>query len=558
MSRVRSPSILGAMLLAAAPAPAASPPKADRIFVNGHVWTGDASKPRAEALAVRGTRLIALGTTREIQRLSGKATETVDLKGRFVFPGFNDAHLHFLVVERATLADAASVAELQRRVVDFARRHPESPWVLGRGWGYATFLGSEPHRKLLDAVLPDRPAFMTDRDGHAAWCNSRALELAEITKTTPDPPNGLIVRDANGVPTGLLKESALELVRQYVPPPNDEELHRALKTLLDRAAGAGLTSVQNASFPASEAPLFERVMSENGLKVRFSWAVPFTQSSTDDDLSRARELRVRYRGPLFKVAALKGMVDGTLDSRTAAMFEPYAGGATSPPFWAPEQLNAAVARYDREGFQVLLHAIGDKAISMALDAYESAAKANGPRDRRHRVEHAEVPRAADIPRFRSLGVIASTQPLFANPDRTTLERTAVFLGPDRAARADAFKVWDDAGVVQAFGSDWPVTPMEPLRQIYCAVARMTVEGTPPGGWHPESRISPEAALRHFTADAAFASFDEKEKGTLTSGKLADFVVVSEDILAPPAERILQAKVLLTVMGGQDTFRDRGF
>jgi hypothetical protein len=509
-------------------------------------------------VAVRGTRVIAVATTREIGQFIGKATEVVDLKGRWVFPGFNDAHVHFLVVERADLAGAWSVAELQRRVGDFARRHPESPWVLGRGWVYDAFAGSEPQRKLLDAIVPDRPVFLTDRDGHAAWCNSRALELAEVNKGTPDPQSGTIIRDASGAPTGLLKESALELVRQYVPPPNDEELYRALKTLLDRAAASGLTSVQNASFPPSELPFFERVMSENALKVRFSWAVPFTQAFTEEDLARARELRTRHNGPLFKVAALKGMVDGSLSSRTAALSEPYVGGVTSPPFWTQEALSAAVVRYDRDGFQILLHAIGDKAIRMALDAFEAAAKTNGVRDRRDRVEHAEMPSPVDIPRFKALGVVVSTQPLFANPEKATLASLAASLGPDRAARVDAFKLWDDAGVVQAFGSDWPVTAMDPLRQIYCAVTRMTADGTPSGGWQPEYRLSPEAAVRHFTADAAYASFDDKEKGSLAPGKLADLVVLSDDILSPPPERILKTKVLLTVMAGQDTFRDRGF
>jgi predicted amidohydrolase YtcJ len=221
-------------------------------------------------------------------------------------------------------------------------------------------------------------------------------------------------------------------------------------------------------------------------------------------------------------------------------------------------LDAAVALYDREGFQILLHAIGDRAIRMALDAYERAALANGTRGRRHRIEHIEVPHPADVPRFASLGVIASTQALFANPDKGLLENYAVVLGPQRSARANAFKRFDDAGALQAFGSDWPVFSMEALRGIYCAVTRTTPEGAPAGGWHPESRIGVEAALRHFTRDAAYASHDEDVKGTLAPGKLADFVVLSEDILAGPPERILKAKVLLTVMGGRDSYRAPGF
>jgi predicted amidohydrolase YtcJ len=535
------------------------PPRADRVFVGGHVWTGDKARPAAEALAVRGTKIIAVGSSLEIAHLSGKETESIDLKGKWVFPGFNDSHLHFLVTEKADLADAAGVAELQRRVVAFAKRHPESPWVLGRGWGYGDFPGGAPDKKYLDAVVSDRPAWMTDRDGHAAWCNSRALEMAEITKRTPDPPNGVIVRDEKGEPTGLLKEgAAMNLVRQYIPPANDEELYRALKALLDRAASYGLTSVQNASFSFDEMPIFQRVIDENALKLRFYWALLFDKEQKEDDLARYKEIRKRMESPVFKFGAAKGMVDGTVSSRTAAMFEPYTGGGASLPFWTQGDLNAAVARYEREGFQIFLHAVGDKAIHMALDAYEAAARTNGPGVRRHRVEHAEIPRPDDIPRFRQLGVVVSSQPLFANPDKTTVDGFAALLGPDRAARADAFNVWDDAGVVQAFGSDWPVTTMEPLRQIYCAVTRQTAEGTPPGGWYPQHRVSPEAALRHYTSDASYASLEEGIKGTLAAGKLADFVVLSDNILEPPADRLLKTKVLLTVMGGQDTWRDRAF
>jgi predicted amidohydrolase YtcJ len=534
-------------------------PRADRVFVRGHVWTGNKARPVAEALAVRGTRIIAVGSSLEIARLSGKQTETVDLGGKWVYPGFNDSHLHFLVTEKADLALAGNVTELQRRIGEFARRHPESPWVLGRGWGYADFPANTPHRKYLDAVISDRPVWMTDRDGHAAWCNSRALEIAEITRRTPDPPNGVIVRDEQGEPTGLLKEgAAMNLVRQFIPPPNAEELYRTLKTLLDRAASYGLTSVQNASFSFDEMPIFQRIIDESGLKLRFYWALLFDKEQKEDELAGYKEIRKRMEGPAFKFGAAKGMVDGTVDSRTAAMDEPFAGGGSGLPFWTQEDLNAAVARYDREGFQILLHAVGDKAIHMALDAYEAAGRTGGSSERRHRVEHAELPRPADIPRFRQLGVVASTQPMFANPDKTTLESFAVLLGPARASRADAFKRFDDAGVVQAFGSDWPVTTMEPLRQIYCAITRQTPEGTPAGGWYPENRISAEAALRHYTVDAAYASFEEGNKGTLEAGRLADFVVLSDDLLAPPAEHLLKTRVLLTVMAGQDTWRDRGF
>lgn len=538
--------------LFAATIAAGSEAPADRIFVNGRIWTGTPG-PRAPALAVRGNRIVAVGTEAAIRALAGPATQVEDLKGRFVAPGLNDAHLHLLYVETVDLADAPDVPEIQRRITEYARANPQVSWVTGRGWFYGAFPGGMPHKQLLDAVVPDRPALMTGYDGHTAWANSKALQVAGITRDTPDPPSGAIGRDASGEATGVLKEAAIALVRKHVPPPTEDEKYHALKRRLDEAASYGLTSVQNAS--ALDLPVFERVFAEGGLKVRVYSALAFTKDPAPDDLARYKALREKHRGPLLKLGAVKGVVDGVVESGTAAMFAPYVvTGGTGIPNWTAEDLNRTAALYDKEGFQIFLHAIGDKAIDMALDAYEHAATANGTSGRRHRVEHIEVPLAADLPRFKALGVIASTQALFANPDANTLNVYAKNLGPVRAARAMPFRSLDAAGAVQAFGSDYPVFSMRALAGIYAAVTRTTPQGTPAGGWQPHERISVEAALRHFTVDAAYASFDEEDKGTLAPGKLADFVVLSEDILSPPPDRILKAKVMLTVMDGRDTFR----
>lgn len=543
--------VLAAGLIALAPAGGSEPP-ADRVFVNGSIWTG-AGGPRAQALAVRGNRLTLVGTDAAARALAGPATEVVDLAGRFVAPGFNDAHLHLLHVETVDLADAADVPEIQRRIADYARAHPEATWVTGRGWFYGAFPGGMPHKRILDEVVPDRPALMTGYDGHTAWANSKALQAAGITRETPDPPRGAIARDAAGAATGVLKEAAIGLVRKHVPPPSEEEKYRALKRRVAEAASYGLTSVQNAS--ALDLPVFERVLSEGGLKVRVYSALTFQKDPAVEELARYKALREKHAGPLLKLGAVKGVVDGVVESGTAVMFEPYVvTGGTGLPNWTAEDLNRTAALYDKDGFQIFLHAIGDKAIHMALDAYEHAAKANRTSGRRHRVEHIEVPLLADLPRFKALGVLASTQALFANPDKNTLEVYAVNLGPDRASRAMAFRSLDASGAVQAFGSDYPVFSMEALRGIHAAVMRTTPEGTPAGGWNPRERISAEAALRHFTVDAAYASFDEAIKGTLVAGKLADFVVLSEDIAAGPPDRILKTKVLRTVMDGRDTFR----
>jgi hypothetical protein len=554
--RVKRALVASVLVLASTFAASAAEPPPDRVYVNGIVWTGDHDFPRAEAFAVRGERFVAVGSSEEIRRLAGPGTGVVDLGGRFAAPGFNDAHLHFLVLDEADLTEAGDVADLQRRVKAYADANPAAAWVLGRGWGYAAFPDRIPHRRYLDAVVPDRPVFVRERDGHMALANTRALEIAGITRGTADPEHGVIERDAAGEPTGELKEAAMGLVRRHVPEPGPEELYAALVRRMEQAASYGLTSVQNAS--EVELDVYERLLAEGGFKVRVYSALPFEKRPSPESLARQRALREKYRGPLLKFGSVKGMLDGVVDARTAAMFEPYVGGGTGIPMWSQEELDAATAVYDREGFQILLHAIGDRAIAMALDAYERAGRTNGTRGRRHRVEHAEVPRPQDVPRFRELGVVASTQALFANPDATTLGNYAVLLGPERAGRANAFRRFDEAGAVQAFGSDWPVFSMEALRGIYCAVSRRTPEGTPAGGWYPESRVSVEAALSHFTRDAAYASFDETLKGTIRAGLLADFVVLSENILEPPAERILRAKVLLTVMGGRTTWRDPAF
>ena len=496
--------------------------KADRIFINGRVWTGDNAKPTAAALAVREQKILAVGTTPEIQKLKEKGTDVVDLKGRFVYPGFADGHLHFmggsLSLGTVNLEDAWSVEEIQKRITAFAKANPDAPWVVGRGWAYGAFPGGMPHKKFLDAILSDRPVWMTGYDGHTGWANSLALTKAGITRLSADPPNGVIVKDDEGEPTGVLKEAAQRLVRQQLPPVDEETKYRLLKKGLDQAASYGLTSVHNASFDEADLKVFDRVIAEGGLKVRMYSALPMVKDPGPEVIDRYRELRDRYRTARFRFGAVKGFVDGVIEAKTAAVFEPYPGGGTGLPNWTPEELNRTVALYDKLGFQIFLHAIGDRGIHMALDAYENAAKVNGPRDRRLRVEHIEAPRFEDIARFKPLGVLASTQPLFMYPNKNHLEVYVPMLGPERAKRAMAFKTIDDSGAVQAFGSDWPVFSCEVLKGLHTAVTRETVEGTPAGGWNPEQRVSAEAALRHFTRDVAYAGFEEQIKGTLSRGQ----------------------------------------
>src|SRR5215469_2739926 len=546
----------------------------DRIFVNGKIWTGDEARPQAQALAVAGDKILAVGSDQEIKALAAPDTAMVNLQGRLLVPGFQDTHLHFpgRSVNEVDLHGTETLKDFQQRLVDFANAHPTLSWITGHGWGYSAFPHETVDKKYIDEVISDRPVYVLERDGHMGFGNSKALQIAGLTSATPDPPNGHIMKAANGEPTGELKESAQDLIFSKIPERTIEDEYESLVQHMDEAAAAGLTAVQDAYTSMKSFPVYERAAAANTLKLRFRFAPPILPTVadaappkhklerplTEADLASYRKLRDTFQGPLLKMIAVKGVLDGTVDARTAAMFEPYVGGGTGIPFWEQDDLNKTVALYDKEGFQVLLHAIGDKAINMALNAFEYAAKTNGTSGHRHRVEHAEVPLLSDLPRFKQLGVIASTQAMFASPDATVLQNFSALLGPERASHADSFKIYDDAGAVQAFGSDWGVFPFEPLPAMYCAVTRMTPQGTPVGGWYPAGRISIERALLHFTRDGAYATFDEKVRGSLAPGKLADFVVLSKDILKVPPDELLTTKVLLTVMGGKDTYRDKTF
>lgn len=527
------------------------------VYVNARIWTGDSLLPSAQALAVRDGRLVRIGSDADVRALAAGSTRVVDLGGKRVVPGFIDAHWHLPTAARADLVGAGSVPEIVRRLQAWAARLPAGAWVVGRGWTPTDFPENAPHKRFLDAAFPDRPVLITDRDGHQALANSIALRRARVTAATKDPAQGVIERGAGGEPTGLLKESASGLVSRLVPPPTAADIARRIDEESRAAVALGITMVHEASRRAPSGPVFDALAAAaaaDTLRLRWYVSVPFDPGATRAQLTRYVQLRDRYRGPWLRYGIAKGMLDGTVDAQTAAMLEPYADtDATGLPFWGAAVLNRGVARYDSAGLQVELHAIGDKAVRMALDAYAQARRVNGARDSRHRVEHVEVPHPSDLPRFKALGVIASTQAIFATPDVTTLTNYAPLLGPKRAALSNNFRQFDEAGAVQAFGSDYPVFPMDVIRGIYTAVTRMTPEGTPRGGWYPAGRISVEAALRHYTRDAAYAAFMEEQVGVLRAGMLADFVVLSDDLLAVPPTELLRVRVERTVVGGREVF-----
>ena len=555
---------VAAVLAALAPSLLAqpAPPVADAIYTNARIWTGDATQPSAQAMAVREGKLIAVGSAAQALTHRGPATRVIDLQGRRVVPGFSDAHWHLSTTDQADLTDAKSPAEIVRRLKAWAAKRPAGSWVVGRGWTPSDFPGNAPHRRFLDVAFPGQPVVLTDRDGHQSIANGRALALAKVTAATPDPVRGVIEREAQGVPTGLLKESARQLVVRLVPEPTVDDIARRIDEETRKAASFGIVLIQDASGRAPEhavLTILRAAATADTLRVRYRAAFPFTPDASVATVRRYTMLRDSVNGPWLRFGIAKGMLDGTVDAKTAAMLEPYVGSDdTGLPFWPAATLNKGVARYDSAGIQVELHAIGDRAVRTALDAYAHAAKVNRTQGRRHRIEHIEVPALSDLPRFKQLGVIASTQAIFATPDQTTILNYAPLLGPERSSRANAFKKFDDAGAIQAFGSDYPVFPMDVLLGIYTAVTRQTPDGTPKGGWYPENRITVEAALRHYTKDAAYAAFMDKETGSLVVGKYADFAVLSADILTIPPSALLKTKVLLTIIGGREAYRSTAF
>ncbi len=563
--------VFGALVASAADAPA------DRILTGGRIWTADDTRPWAEAVAIRGDRIVYVGDAAGAKELRGPKTEVVELAGRLVTPGFNDSHIHIsggaLSLEQVDLIEEQSLAAVQSKIEAFAKQNPKSAWVLGRGWLYGSFPGGLPAREQLDAVVSDRPAYMTCYDGHSGWANSKALALAGITKDTKDPENGLIVRDPNtGEPTGALKESANALLENVIPQPQGEERYALVLRALALLNSQGITSVQDAGgllgggiLGESDAPadieLFDRARREGKLTVRITASAVMEQGKVERAIAAAQKAHERWNDALLRVTAIKGFVDGVIEAHTAAMLTPYSDDASfglGLPNWDPEALQAAVVAVDKAGFQVYLHAIGDRGVRMALGAHQSALTQNGAKDRRGRIEHIETIQAADIPRFKTLGVIALMQPLHANPDQNNFNVWSRNAGPDRASRAWAWHAIEASGGRLAFGSDWPVVTADVFRGLYCATTRKTREGTPAGGWLPELRVSLEDALKHYTIDGAYASFEEKEKGSISVGKRADLVVVSEDLFKAPPETILATKVLLTLMDGRPVYRSAGF
>ncbi|HET7552976.1 MAG TPA: amidohydrolase [Gemmatimonadaceae bacterium] len=523
--------------------------------VNARVWTGNPQRPWADAIAARGDTIAAVGSSAEVKKAAGEGARIIDAHGAMVVPGFNDSHVHFIDggfrLSSVQLRDAKSPEEFTARIKAYAATVKPGTWIMGGDWDHTTWGGELPRRDWIDSVTPNNPVWIQRLDGHMGLANSAALRAAGVTKDTRDIEGGTIVRDALGEPTGILKDNAMSLLDNAVPELTPELADRALDTAMKYVAAQGVTSVQNMG-SWSDLAIFERARKEGRLITRLYAVVPLATWERLRDTVAARG----HGDEWVRIGGLKGFVDGSLGSHTAAMLEPFtdAPNDTGLLVNTPEDLYAWTSGADKSGLQVMVHAIGDRAIRLQLDIYERVEREDGPRDRRFRIEHAQHPAPSDIPRFAKLNVIASMQPYHAIDDGRWADAV---IGPERAKSTYAFRSFLDANARLAFGSDWFVAPPTPLEGIYAAVTRRTLDGKHPDGWVPEQKIRVEEALRAYTSGAAYASFEENRKGTLERGKLADFALIDRDITRIPPEEIRDAHVLVTVVGGKVVYEREG-
>jgi predicted amidohydrolase YtcJ len=523
--------------------------------VNARVWTGNPKRPWADAVAARGDTIAAVGTSAEVKKAAGEGARIIDAKGAMVVPGFNDSHVHFIDggfrLSSVQLRDAKTREEFISRIEEYAATLKPGTWIMGGDWDHTLWGGELPRRDWIDSVTPNNPVWIQRLDGHMGLANSAALRAAGVTKATKNVEGGTIVRDASGEPTGILKDNAMSLVDAAVPELAPELADRALDTAMKYVAAQGVTSVQNMG-SWSDLAIFERARKDGRLITRIYAVVPLATWERLKDTVAARG----HGDEWVRIGGLKGFVDGSLGSHTAAMLEPFtdAPNDTGLLVNTPEDLYAWTSGADKAGLQVMVHAIGDRAIRLQLDIYERVEREDGARDRRFRIEHAQHPAPSDIPRFAKLNVIASMQPYHAIDDGRWADAV---IGRERAKSTYAFRSILDTKAHLAFGSDWFVAPPTPLEGIYAAVTRSTLDGKHPEGWVPEQKITVEEALRAYTSGSAYASFDENGKGTLERGKLADFTIIDRDLTRIPPAEIRDAHVLMTIVGGKVVYEREG-
>lgn len=533
-------------------------PPADVILTNARIYTMNPASKWAEAAAIRGEKIAAVGDRKQIDAYRGPATKVIDAGQRLVLPGFTDCHIHFmdgsLGLTRVDLNGASSVEEIQKRVKTYADAHPNEAWIQGMGWSYPTFKPSGlPDKKILDDVVPDRPVFLVAFDGHSSWANSKALAMAGIDRNTLDPANGKIVRNEKGEATGALKEAAGDVVSAKIPKPTRAERLDALRKGIHEANKVGLVRVHSAGQDFEYLDLYDELRKNGELTLRFYVSYFLDPPGLTPEITATIEsARKQYNDDWISGGVVKTMLDGVVEAHTAVMVDPYSDdpSVSGKLFWDPDKYRATVAALDKDGLQIFTHAIGDKAVRLALDAYQNAALVNQTKDARPRIEHIETISAQDIDRFGKLGVIASMQPLHSYPDEDTLGIWARNIGPERAKRAWVWRSIESKGGAIAFGSDWPVVTLNPWTGVQTALTRQTAEGKPEYGFVPQQRLSIEDTLRAYTLGAAFAGRREKTEGSIETGKLADLIMLDRNLFSIEPTEIGKTEVLLTIVGGK--------
>jgi predicted amidohydrolase YtcJ len=531
-------------------------PAGDLIITNAKVWTGDQARISAQAVAVLGDRIVAVGSIAETDSWRGPQTKIIDAGGMLVLPGFNDAHVHFvsggMQLDNVQLKDATSAQGFARLIGERATIAPKGEWILGGNWDETKWTPPNiPTKQVIDALTPDNPVFVTRYDGHMGLANTVALRLAGITAQTMDPPGGTIVRDAQGNPTGALKDAAADLLYKVIPPLSHDQRLRIVKRAMKHAASLGVTSVQHMSAEVEDIAVYDELLQRDELITRI-YAAPLI--SKVNDIAKIG-VRHAFGGPYLRIGALKGFADGSLGSGTAYFYEPFLNqgdnrGLLSDQMHPISLMRDRMMTADAAGLQLCTHAIGDQGISIILDLYAEVAKAHGEADRRFRIEHAQHMAAKDFGRFAELQVIASVQPYHAIDDGRFAE---AHIGHDRSSRTYAFRTFLDQGVRLALGTDWEVAPLDPMQTVYAAVTRATLDGKNPGGWFPEQKLTVAEAVEAYTMGSAYAEFQDTAKGSITPGKLADMVILSDDIFTIPPEKIRDVHVLKTILGGKLVF-----
>lgn len=544
-------------------APPPAPTPADLVLRNTAVYTVDGARSWAEAVAVSKGRIVFVGADSAVAAWIGPSTKVLDLSGKMVLPAFHDAHVHPVSggVEalECDLNGLRTKEAILEKVKSYAAGHPQVRWIQGGGWDLTVFPDGNPSKALLDAIVPDRPVYLPASDGHSVWVNSKALALAGVTKATPDPPYGRIERDANGQPSGTLREDAANLVAKFIPERSAKEYVEGLAEALRIANRFGLTALVEASASEEDLEAYAALEAQGRLTARVLASLSVDTDKGTAEVPRLVALRSKYGTGRVRTNAVKIFADGVLETRTASVLEPYVGfpGDRGKPNLQPAAFQALATALDKEGFQIHVHAIGDRAIRDTFDAFEAARRANGARDSRHHIAHIELFDPADIPRFRKLGVIANFQPLWANADGYITELTEPKLGPERSRWLYPIGSVVASGAAFAFGSDWSVSSMNPLDGIEVAVTRRLPTQPPGSGWISEERIALPDAIAAYTIRGAYLDFSEKETGSIEVGKSADLIVLDRNLFEIPPSQIHEAKVLLTLLDGKGVYVGSG-